>query len=374
MPLRFTSIFVLALFLPVCSKSSGGGGGGSNIMTLDGTVAIPPKFKIYPVFNNYGRPTSIEYLACPAQNNSTTIKGPVTVVHTQTNCSDQQFVHFFEEDNKDLSDYADGTIEVRLQATAGAMTLNAFIQDANTLVSNTLDVSQYGFDPTKTGVEQKISIPVSALTSGIAAFDLANVKRVLQFNIGCSSANCYLSIYNVQWRGGTETSNGLTTTSTCPKRGCGKANTGSIVRWYMPTSYGWKSVVPTATAVTTDDGSFSAAFDKSRLVKLLKENIPIALAVSEPNSEFTFMYSVTLEEMSSKTLDVDISVESTLTAMMQCPGGVYPPPSGGYCVTATNDQRDTLQEAIAEHYDTADITAETLLDLSVEAFSIESIF
>ena len=318
------------------------------LLTLTGKAEVPAPFAVYEIFDSAQAYAPNSRYSCPKDGNASLLSGPVIVLQTMKNCSDQQWLYFYQDKAVDLSAYAQGSIEVRLQASGGTMTLSAKLQDDDTKVSTSVDLSTVGFSPSKTGVEQKILIPVKSFDT--STFDLSKLKRLLHLDVSCASTNCYLSIFSLRWIGPRTAPTSLaefTGTQHCDPFAC-HALKRATYRIYQPTATGW-TATPTTVGMTGDDGTYSLLLSRSALEDLMAGGKPLLFALAEAGAVFTFSAILSVEDVAADNISLDTTLSSTLASRMICPGGRFPPPNGAYCYEPTNDQRDSLEDAISTY-------------------------
>jgi hypothetical protein len=341
-------LMCLGLCLSGCHKKSASGNPRLPILTLAGTAEVPAPFAVYDVFNSAQAFAAITRFSCPAQGNGSLIQGPTVVLHTVKNCSDQQWLYFYLSDPADLSAYAAGTIELRLQATGGDMSISAKIQDDATKVSKEVDLAAYGFDKSKGGVEQKVAIPVSHLTGD--GLDLSKLKRLLHLDVNCASSNCYLSLFSVKWLGPTEpeaAKTALRDQRHCDPFAC-HALKQATYRIYRASSQGW-TATPVGGGITLDDGSYRLLLNRSELETLMNEGKPLMLAMAERGGVFTFSALITADILDVDQFVLDTTLSSTLASQLVCPGGRSPAAAGSYCYAPARSALVSLQDALTAY-------------------------
>ena len=345
MQLKFYTFILLSLMLTLfsCSKKKAGTGDSRPpILSLAGMAALPAPFAVYEIFDSAQGYAGISRFSCPAQANGSLLQGPTLILQTMNNCSDKQWIYFYQTNPVDLSAYAQGSIELRLEATGGDMSISAQIEDDATKVSDAVDLASVGFDKSKSGLEQKVVIPVASF--GKSSVDLSKLKRLLQLDVTCASTNCYLSLFSIRWLGPLKASSAFTATQHCDPFAC-HALHHATYRVYQPTSNGWTATTAGA-GITGDDGTYETLLTRSQIDALTADGRPLLLAMAEDGALFTFSVVFSSDDLAGDSIVLDTSLASTIAEKLVCPGGRFPPPTGAYCYTPTTAERSDLQNAI----------------------------
>ena len=180
-----TLLAVTALFLLTIGLQSCGSDGpkdppppppplDANKVTIKGTVAVPEIPPDSIVFSSTQR-LGARWQSCYVGSNDSGITGGLFSLESAANCSGVQFVYFYSDPPLDMTTYYNGSIRFKIQVNNQDQQFTFWIQGDNAKLSNQVDLASFGYDKTKTAVDQAITIPLSALQ--VAGFDLTQVKR-----------------------------------------------------------------------------------------------------------------------------------------------------------------------------------------------------
>ena len=146
-------------------------------VTFRGTVAVPDGPRNYVVLST-AKHLAYQWQSCPETSNNSVLNAGSFLLESQSNCAGAQFVYFYTQTPADLSAFAHGTIDFKVQVNNSSQQLTFLLQDSFSVASTTVSLSQFGYDPSKLTVDQQISIPVTQVAG--MGFNLKSVQRVFQ--------------------------------------------------------------------------------------------------------------------------------------------------------------------------------------------------
>lgn len=332
MKILISYALVLFVTLPACKKVEDEE--ESNLFVrLYGSIQLPESATRLKLFKagvaGYG--FSAAWQSCVKDgntDNSQIIAGGAVLVESTATCTGTSYLTIKAQDSADVSAFSSGSLEFTVEVSAVGQTMEVLVQDAATLTSVVLDLSDFGFDPLTTSVPQAIKVPAGSLaTNGV---DLTHLKRPFQVNLKCSGSQCQAKFDEIHWVGGT----------TEEPRGVRSASIGLIVA----TPGGWPPAgALLAVGTPTGTYSFKAA---------LPPDAPSFLIAADPDTGanlVAFIPPETLSEDAETDLAVNVTLATTLAAMAQFPGGnpdsadyfVHPSPAAFH-----NDLRGAFQQYV----------------------------
>ncbi len=95
-------------------------------------------------------------------------------------------------------------------------------------------------------------------------------------------------------------------------------------------------------AVTNTDGTYTFSVSISSLEDYTDRPWFIAASNAAGTLTMLSMIPINLAETGAE-LQLDVNPTTTATALLHCPGGVYPPPSGAYCYEDPNGDSSNIQ-------------------------------
>lgn len=332
-------------------------------VTLKGTVAVPDGPTEYIVLSDAYH-VGYQWSSCPDTNNNSTLGGGTFSLESTNNCAGAQFVYFHPNAPVNLQDHSTGKITFKVQANNPNQQYTFVIQDANAVSSLMVNLTAFGFDPSKVAVDQAISIPITAIT--VPNFDFSKVDRVFQLTVTCSTSFCQTTVRDIKWvPSSTLTPPPLSSFQEmsyspmavkriphCDPFPCRRLPRASV--GIMRTStMGWKAE-PAVPSVTTDsEGHFTLLVDAN----LLKGDGPIFIAVSDSSGSYTLLSTIP-DDLIKESATIDLAVDRTTTAVgvMTCPDGMTIPSdgSGGWCIgdPISSTELDTTNTAVDGSFDT----------------------
>jgi hypothetical protein len=331
-------------------------------VTLHGKVAVPDGPSDYAVLTANSHLAYQWYTCFQGENDtSKTITDGRFLLESTNNCASAQYVYFYPTSPVDRKDMATGRIEFKIQVNSAAQGATLAIQDANTVAAS-VDIGAYGYDAGKVGLDQLISVPVTAL----AGPDLSRIARPFQLTSNCGTSDCYTTLSEIRWVPGNVaipapfTPSAMNRTPHCdpfPCRGLPRARVGMV----RATQLGW-TAVPVASTTTDSDGDYSIEVEAS----VLSGGGPIFIAVTDADGLNTLLSTIPnafLQAGDESRLDVDRT--TTAVGMMVCPNGITVPAdgSGGWCIG------DPISTTEITQLDTAvDAAFTTTVSIDIEVF------
>jgi hypothetical protein len=339
--LQFTMAVGLLFVLPHCGLFDIPEDEPTKKVTLKGTVAVPDAPSDVIILSD-AQHTAYQWNACYAGTQDSNLQGGQFLLESTNNCAGAQYVYFYDTSPRDMKAYAKGTIKFKVQANNANQNLSVLIQDANTTVSNTVNLSLYGFDGSKVAVDQAIAIPVTALT--VPSFDFSKVDRLFQLVANCSASDCFTTLKDIRW-------SPPATLSTAPALSFEKASFSPMaariphcdpfpcrgarharVNIIKSTPLGWKAEPAVNSVVTDSEGHYTIQVD----VSILKNAVgPVFIGASDADGTFTFLSTIPNDQMKeSATINLAVDRTTTAVGMMVCANGMTIPSdgSGGWCI------------------------------------------
>lgn len=298
------SVALLATFAG-CEKAEKEEEPGDLFARLSGSVQVPGSASRLKLFKagvaGYG--LSAAWQSCVKDgntDNSQVVPGGAVLVESTATCTGTSYVTIKAQESADVSSFAAGTLEFTVEVSALGQTLELLVQDAATLTSLVVDLSDFGYDSAKTAVPQAIKIPGTSLaTNGV---DLAHLKRPFQVNLRCSGSQCQAKFDDIQWVGA----------AAAEPKGVRSASIGVLVA----TPGGWPPA-GALLAVGTSAGTYSFKV-------ALPPDAPSFLVAADPDTGanlLAYLPTETLSDDAETDLAVDVDLATTLAAMAQFPGG-----------------------------------------------------
>lgn len=138
-------------------------------------------------------------------------------------------------------------------------------------------------------------------------------------NIGASN------LASIQGMVVAEPSTSLRTRPKCDPFAC-KSVSNTPVRIVKPSQSGWKAE-PAESATTDENGDFTITIDKA----IFDSDVPVFIAALAPDGKSPLLSIIPEDLVYLGTIELAIDRTTTAAAVMHCPGGMNPPPSGSYC-------------------------------------------
>lgn len=335
---RFLAAFLISLGVPGCGWMADLFEPDEikpKTVTLRGTVAVPDGPTDYLVLTT-NRWLAYQWTSCPeVSNDSAHNKANGTfLLESTNNCAGAQMVYFYAENPVDMSKFATGTLSFTVQANNAGQNLSVLVQDNNSVASNTLNLANYGFVSSTVGVDQAISLPVTALTNG-TAISLQQMKRLFQLQVGCATSDCYTYVGNVRWvppavQMSPYAAQSLRKAPRCDPFACRPVKYGRVgVVRVSPT--GW-TAEPDVRVTTTDaEGNYTLIAPTAAL----DGQGPVFVAVTDIEAGITLLSTIADGYIrDGGEGDVDVDRTTTAVSMLVCPNGMTIPAdgSGGYCI------------------------------------------
>lgn len=288
-----------------CGKAEKEDEQGELFARLSGSLQVPVSASRLKLFKagvaGYG--LSAIWQSCVKDgntDNSQVIAGGAVLVESTATCTGTAYVAIKAQESADLSAFSAGTLEFTVEVSAVGQTLELLVQDAATLTSLAVDLSDFGFDPVKTAVPQAIRIPAASLaTNGV---DLAHLKRPFQVNLKCAGSQCQAKFDEIRWVGG----------AAADPKGVRSASIGVL----QALPGGWPAA-GALLAVGTSAGTYSFKV-------ALAPDTASFLVVADPDTGFNYVALIpteTLTDDAETDLAVNVDLATSLAAMAQFPGG-----------------------------------------------------
>lgn len=305
-PRLFVGILLAALV--ACDKSSDEAAPGDLFAKLSGTVQLPVAASRAKLFASgkagFGLQVSWQSCVRPGETDkSQVIAGGAVLVESTASCTGSPYLTVSAPELIDLTAFAKGTLHFTVEVSAVGQSLELLVQDGTTKTSVGVDLSQYGFDATKTAVPQAVTVPGNLVaTNGV---DMAHLKRPFQVNLTCTGSDCQAKFDSIEWWGG----EAIAAADTSPVR------SGSI-GLLTAKSGGW-APAGAVVAVTAASGAYSVQ-------TTFPQTAPAFLIVADNDTGFNFLARIppeTLSDSEAVPLTVDVDLATTLAAMAEFPGG-----------------------------------------------------